>query len=184
MHFDKLAQLRYSVRKFDQRPVEDKKIQTILKAAQAAPSARNNQSWKLLIIKDKFSLEVLKSCTPCHYNAPLAFLVCYNEDECYVREYDGKKSGEIDAAIAATHMMLQACEIGVGSTWVMNFDPDKLREAYNIPDNIIPVALLVCGYPHKDVTINPRHRQSKELNELCVYNSFKNNNTEKEIDNE
>lgn len=172
MQFDKLAQLRYSVRKFDPRPVEDKKIQAILQAAQVAPSAKNKQSWRVLVLNDKAALERLKECTPCHYHAPLAFLVCYDSTDTYIRESDGRSSGVIDAAIAGTHMMLEACDIGIGSTWVMNFDVDALREIYHIPTQIEPVALLVCGYPHTNVTINSRHKEYKSLDNLCVYNDY------------
>lgn len=172
MNFFKLAQMRYSVRKFDPRPVEEKKVCAILAAAQVAPSARNRQSWRVLVIQDKVALEHLKACTPCHYHAPLAFLVCCDTADCYIRENDGKPSGEIDASIAATHMMLQACEMGVGSTWVMNFDENALRAAYGLPESIVPVALLVCGYPAGDVVINPRHKAVRPLNELCYLNDF------------
>lgn len=78
----------------------------------------------------------------------------------------------IDAAYAATHMMLQACELGIGSTWVENFDPATLCECYHIPEPFEPMALLVCGYPHTDAVVSPRHRERKTLEELCIYNSF------------
>ena len=172
MKFDKLVHLRYSVRRFDKRPVEEGKIEAILRAAQAAPSAKNKQSWRVLVINDALALEQLKTCTPCHYGAPLAFLVCCNKNEGFVREYDGAKSGVIDASIAATHMILAACELGVGSTWVMNFDPKRVREVYNMPDEYEPVALLVCGYPAKDVVIDKRHYARKPLEELCYQNTF------------
>lgn len=172
MQFEKLAQLRYSVRKFDPRAVETSKIQAILRAAQAAPSAKNRQSWRVLVLDERCALEKLKSCTPCHYHAPLVFAVCYDTTECYVREADGTPVGIMDACIAATHMMLEACELGIGSTWVENFDPKALRKAYHIPPQIEPVALLVCGYPHTDAVVSPRHRERKPLDALCVYNSF------------
>ena len=172
MKFEKLAQLRYSVRRFDQRPVEPKKLQLILRAGQLAPSAKNSQSWRVLVLQGRQALEALKGCTPCHYHAPLALLVCSSDAGCYLRENDGKPSGQIDAAIAATHMMLQACDLGIGSTWVMNFDAGKLRTAYKIPAQLEPMALLVCGYPSQDVAISPRHNQRKPLEELCCYESF------------
>ena len=172
MQFDKLVQMRYSVRKFDQRPVEDRKVQMILRAAQAAPSAKNNQSWRVLVLNERMELEKLKECTPCHYHAPLVFVIGYDTTACYIREADGTPVGVIDACIAATHMMLQACEIGVGTTWVENFDPAALRRNYQIPENIEIVALLVCGYPHTDATVSSRHKERKPLENLCWYNSF------------
>lgn len=175
MQFEKLVQLRYSVRKFDARPVDAKKVQTILRAAQVAPSGKNKQGWRVLVLNERSTLEKLKGCTVCHYHAPLVFVICADPTNCYVREADGASVAEIDAAIAATHMMLQACELGVGSTWVENFDPTALRECYHIPEPLKPMALLVCGYPHTDAVVSPRHRERKPLEELCVYNSFEPN---------
>ena len=70
------------------------------------------------------------------------FFVCYNKNECWTRRYDNENCGAIDASIVTTHMMLQAWELGVGSTWVMHFNPFKMREAFEIPENVEPVALL------------------------------------------
>lgn len=53
----------------------------------------------------------------------------------------------MDASIVTTHMMLEAIELGLSTTWVMHFKPDAMREEFNIPDNIEPIALLVMGYP-------------------------------------
>jgi nitroreductase len=172
MKFDKLVQLRYSVRRFDQRPVEKRKVQQILKAAVAAPSAKNRQSWRCLVLDNRMALAKLPDCTPCHYHAPLAFIVGYDKNEVYHRECDGESSGVIDASIAATHIMLEACELGVGSTWVMNFDPVRMREIYHIPEYIVPVALLVCGFPREDSVISPRHNERKPIEELCRFNDY------------
>lgn len=172
MKFSKLVQLRYSVRRFDQRPVERNKIEQILAAAIAAPSAKNNQSWRCLVINDRSALEKLRECTPCHYYAPLVFLIGYDDRECYRRELDGESSGVIDASIAGTHIMLEACELGIGSTWVMNFDPSKAREAFHIPEHIHLVALLVCGYPREDSVISDRHRIRKTVDELFRFNDY------------
>ena len=103
MQFEKLAQLRYSVRKFDPRPVDTKKVQTILRAAQVAPSGKNKQGWRVLVLNERSALEKPKDCTVCHYHAPLAFVICADPTNCYVREADGASVAEIDAAIAATH---------------------------------------------------------------------------------
>jgi nitroreductase len=172
MNFLELARQRFSVRKFAQRPVEEENIQLILQAAQLAPSGKNQQSARILILDEKEALEKLKGCTPCHYHAPLAFLICYDSTVGYTREVDGESSGPVDAAIAGTHMMLEAFDIGLGSTWAMGFNPGKMREAYAIPERIIPVSLLVCGYPAENVVPDKRHTQYQPLEVLCRRNSF------------
>lgn len=84
----------------------------------------------------------LRKCTECHFGAPAAILICYDKNECWQRKYDGKISGDIDASIVTTHMMLEATVLGVGTTWVMNFIPEAVREEFAIPTNIELVALL------------------------------------------
>ena len=62
-------------------------------------------------------------------------------------ETDGKDHGEIDAAIAATQMMLQAADLGLGTTYVGMFEPEKLRAAFPELEGLVPIALLPLGYP-------------------------------------
>ena len=71
------------------------------------------------------SLTKLKDCTKWHFDCKLAMLVCYNKDECWTRRYDGAQCGVVDASIVTTHLMLAAHEIGIGSTWVMSYNPEK-----------------------------------------------------------
>lgn len=167
-----IAKARFSIRRFEQRPVAQEQINRILEAAQAAPTAKNLQGWKVLVLTQSESLEQLKDCTPCHYHAPLAFVVCANHDVHYTREYDQASSEVIDASIAATHMMLEAWDQGIGSTWVMNFKPKAIQETYNIPDNLEPVALLVCGYPIPGTKPSGLHGSRKAVSELTVYEKF------------
>lgn len=170
--FQALAAARYSVRKFLPKPVEDEVLAQILRAGQLAPTACNNQPQKILVLNGKDDMAILRKCTVCHFDAPTALLVCYDKSLCWTREYDGKSSGDIDASIVATHMMLAAAELGVGSTWVMYFIPEAVREEFHIPENIEPVALLVLGYPAPDAKPAPRHTQFRDPEQIVVRHSF------------
>ena len=125
-----------------------------------------------IILVDEEAMEKLKKCTKCHFNAPCAMLVCYNKDECWTRKYDGEQSGMVDASIVTTHMMLAAQNEGVGTCWVMHFDPAKMKEEFNIPDNYIPHALLVMGYPHEDSEPLDMHAKVRPLQEVVFYDKF------------
>lgn len=171
MDFLTLAGDRFSVRSFKSINIEQEKINKILKAAQLAPTGCNFQPQRILVINDVTALEKLKICTRCHFNAPCAMLICYNKDECWTRPYDGAQSGVIDASIVTTHMMLQAWELGIGSTWVMHFNPAKMRAEFEIPENIDPVALLVLGHPAENAVPNERHTQFRN-DETVFYNKF------------
>lgn len=172
MSFLKLAEERFSCRKFDGRPVEREKIDYILKCALAAPTAVNKQPQKILVINDTNLLEELKSVTKYTFSAPLCFAVCTNDSKAYKRGYDGKSSAEIDAAIAATHMMLAAQDIGLGTTWVMAFDPTKARDCLNIPDELEIVALMPTGYPAGDAKASHLHYESVGMDEMASTNEF------------
>lgn len=172
MDFFKLAAERYSVRKFSDKRIEQEIIGKILQAGHLAPTGCNYQPQRILVINSDTAIEKLKACTKCHFGAKTAMLVCYNKDECWTRKYDGKTCGVSDACIVTTHMMLAAFEMGIGSTWVMHFDPFAMRREFNIPENIEPVALLVMGYPAPDAEPMNLHYQFRPLNETVVYDTF------------
>ncbi|MDR1319205.1 MAG: nitroreductase family protein [Treponema sp.] len=170
MNFKDLAAERYSTRRFKNRPVEQEKIDLVLEAARLAPTAANKQPQRILVITGEDALARVDKCTACRFAAPLVFLVGYDTDKCWIREkYDGAKSGEIDASIVTTHMMLQAADIGLGTTWVMHFDPVKAREEFSLPANIIPVAFLPTGYPADDAAPSDRHTLREPPEKLAAY---------------
>ena len=105
MDFEKVITERYSVRKFKNEHLEKEIVQKILDAGHVAPTGCNFQPQRILVINTDASIEKLKNCTRCHFDAPTAFLICYNKDESWVRKYDGALSAPVDATIVATHMM-------------------------------------------------------------------------------
>ncbi len=172
MDFLTLAADRYSVRKFENKHLEKEIIDKILSAGHVAPTGCNYQPQRILVINTDESIEKLKKCTKCHFNAPTAMLICYNKDESWVRKYDGALSAPVDASIVTTHMMLMAHSIGVGSTWVMHFDPFAMREEFNIPQNYEPTALLVMGYPADDAEPLNLHSEFRPIEEVVSYEKF------------
>lgn len=169
MEYFDLIKERFSVRSFKEEKLSDKDIETILNAGHLAPTGCNNQPQRVYVLQSDDAIEKLKGCTKCHFNAPNAMLVCYNKDEVWRRKYDSKSSGVADASIVATHMMLAAADIGVGTTWVMHFNPNAMIETFEIPENIIPVALLVMGYPSDDAKPLGLHFESRPVSETVIY---------------
>lgn len=172
MNFSELIKERFSCRKFKDTPVEYEKIEKILTAAMVAPTAVNKQPQKILVLTDKCEIEKLKDCTRFYFEQPLCFIIMVDKSKAWIRKYDGKNSGDIDASIVATHMMLQAQEIGLGTTWVMHFDPEAVKKAYNIPDNLEVLALLPAGYPAEDVTVHPLHNEFAEMSDMVKFNKL------------
>ncbi len=172
MDFLSFATERYSVRKFSDKEIDQENIDKIIAAAQVSPTGCNFQPQRILIINNEESLARLKNCTKWHFDCKLAMLVCYNKDECWTRRYDNAQSGVVDASIVTTHLMLAAYEIGIGSTWVMSYNPEAIRKEFNIPDNIKDVALLVMGYPADDAQPSELHFKYRLVEETVKYNTF------------
>ena len=99
-------------------------------------------------------------------------LICHNSEESWIRVYDGALSSPVDAAIVTTYMMLAAQNEGVGSCWVMHFNPAAMSENFNIPENIEPAALLVMGYPLEDAKPIDMHFKFRPMEETVLYDSF------------
>lgn len=172
MDFLSLAKQRYSCRAFLDKKVEKEKIDKILEAGRIAPTAVNFQPQRILVLDAKEELAKLSKCTKFGWNAPVILIVCYDKNISWKRKYDGKDEGIIDASIVTTHMMLEAQDLGLGTTWIGSFDPEKIREEYSIPDNLEIVALLPIGYPAEDAMPSPMHEKRNNLEEMVYWNKI------------
>ena len=115
------------------------------------------------------ALEKVDGCTGAHFHPPVMLLVAYDPEAAWKREDDGKNHGEIDAAIAVTQMMLQAADLGLGTTYVGMFDPEKLHAAFPELAGLTPIALLPMGYPAEGAHPSRLHTDRKPLEELVRY---------------
>ena len=172
MDFLKFAAERYSVRSFEGKHLEQEVIDKILACGHVAPTGCNRQPQRILVLNSDDAIQALKGCTKCHFDAPTAVLICYDQTDSWVRKYDGALSAPVDAAIVTTHMMLMAHSLGVGCCWVMHFDPAAMRQAFDIPEELIPTALLVMGYPAKDAGPLDMHEATRPLDEVVFYDRF------------
>jgi len=171
-NFLDLAKSRFSVRKYENRAVEVDKLAAILEAGRVAPTAANKQPCVFLVLNDEKSIEKLnKACRP--HGAPLAIVVCADKNIAWVRPFDKANMTEIDSTIAADHIMMCAQDLGLSSCWITYFDPVIVRKEFNIPDNIVPVNILVIGYGADEPQSPDRHAQTrKPLDSIVKYSSF------------
>ncbi|MDR3085055.1 MAG: nitroreductase family protein [Christensenellaceae bacterium] len=170
MDFKALTTARYSVRKFSAEPVTKAELETILEAGRVAPTAANRQPQRVLVLTEEEGLKKLDQCTNCRFGAPVALIVFYDSGAAWTRPFDGERSGWVDASIITDHMMLQAADLGLGSTWVMHFDPAKVTELFGVPQNLVPVAVLPIGHPAGDAEPSDRHAQRLDGAETIFYN--------------
>ena len=169
MDFASLSAERYSLRKFSDQPVEAEKLAQILEAGRNAPTAHNLQPQRIFVLQSAEALEKVDGCTGCHFHPPVMLLVAYDPKEAWNREDDGKNHGEIDAALATAQMMLQAADLGLGTTYVGMFDPVKIHAAFPQMEGLTPIALLPLGYPAEGAHPSRLHGSRKPLEELVSY---------------
>ena len=149
---------RTSIRNYKANKVEDAKIEQLLKAAMAAPSAANQQPWEFYVVTDRTILEKLSETSPyagCTKSAPLAIVPCYRKDGVVFGEY-----AEIDMSICCENILLEVTELGLGSVW-LGIAPDAERmkaveEVLNLPDHLAAFAILPIGYPETETTQQDR----------------------------
>ncbi len=168
MDFLELSRARFSVLEYENRPVEQEKLDRIIEAGIAAPTACNHQPQRILVINDDTGRQKLNRVVPSKYYVPAAFLICYHKPECWTRPMDGKSSGDIDASIVTTHMMLEATNLGLGSIWVMYWDPEKMKSEFGLADDLEPVALLIIGYKSANAKPRPGHLARKRKEEILL----------------
>ena len=166
MDFLTLAKERYSCRKFENKPIEQEKIDKIIQAGLSAPTAVNKQPFKIFQIDKKEDIEKLKKATPFTFDASLFLIVAADETQSYVRNFDNKNFAQIDATIVATHMMLEIQNLGLGTTWVGHFDEKILKSEFPKMNKYTSVAIFPIGYPSKDAQISPSHYSSKTKEEI------------------
>ena len=107
MDFLQLAQNRYSVRKFTERSVEREIIDKILRAGTLAPTAKNLQPQRILVLTSKESLEKLDRATKCRFGAPAAMLVCY--DVSFIIIIFGKDDSRKSYCADGRHETIRRC---------------------------------------------------------------------------
>lgn len=161
--FEEVIRTRTAVRKFSDKPVSDEMIKRILEAGRYAPTAKNMQPQEIYVLKSKEALKKIDKATPCRYNAPICLLVCADKDKTW--KNGDYSTYEMDACIVATHMMLEATNLGVDNIWIKHFDEDIVRKVFNLPASVYPVCLLPLGYRADDYAGNPLHAVRKDLSE-------------------
>ncbi|MBN2510396.1 MAG: nitroreductase family protein [Spirochaetales bacterium] len=171
-YFMTLARRRCSVRAYTQQKIEKNIIESVLEAGQVAPSACNRQPWMFLVIQSAEGLGKLKKAARI-FNAPAAVVILGDGDTAWRRTHDGKDFVDVDTTIAATHMVLQAEDLGLSSCWICSFNPDIITEQFNIPPHLRPVHILTLGYDDNAKKPADRHGlERKHLKDLVVGESF------------
>jgi len=166
--FFELAKARYSCRKLTGAAIEPEKIERILQAAIAAPTAKNLQRYTIWQITSHEAFDKLKQATPYTFGSALAFVIGAKKDGAFDRPFDNKNFAEIDAAIVATHLMLAVQDEGLGTTWVGWFDAPKMQELFPEMQGHELIAIFPVGYPAEGAKPSVRHEDRRQVSEVVV----------------
>ncbi|HID94798.1 MAG TPA: nitroreductase [Candidatus Latescibacteria bacterium] len=152
---------RRSIRSYQDRPIEEEKLDAVLEAGRLAPSASNRQEWRFVVVKDEATRQRLaRAANNQNFvgEAPVIIVACAVETS-HVMSC-GQLSYPIDLAIAVDHMTLKAVEEGLGTCWIGAFKEGEVKEILGIPDQVRVVALLPIGYP--EYVPSPTRRKSRD----------------------
>ncbi|MDR3599983.1 MAG: nitroreductase family protein [Desulfosporosinus sp.] len=161
MNFLEIVQARRSLRSYLDKPVEPEKLEYILESARLAPSWKNMQCWRFIVIKDSSGRQALAESMlesnpgrKALLAAPIIIVLCAVPSESEV--WEGKDFMMLDAGLAMEHLLLAATEQGLGTCWQGWFSEEKAREALKAPSNVRVVAMTPLGYAAEERGPRPR----------------------------
>lgn len=169
MEFTDVVKNRYACKKYDGTQISAVQLDAILEAGRLAPTAKNLQGQRIYVVQSAEGLAKIDALTPCRYGAPTVLVVAYDKNSVFVFPGGKANSGEEDASIVATHMMLAATNAGVDSCWLNFFDPEAVAKALNLPENEQVLMLLDLGHAAPDAGPLPNHTSRKPLAETVKY---------------
>ena len=161
---------RKSVRSYLDKPIEDEKLDAVLDAARLAPSARNCQEWRFIVVKDKNIRRALAMAANNQAfvgEAPVVLAACAAETNDVMT--CGYKSHPIDVAIALDHVTLEAVEQGLGTCWIGAFDQQKVKDILDVPEEAAVVELMPIGYP-ADPKV--KHKSRMPMNDMIMQDKW------------
>ncbi len=165
---------RYSCRAYDLgRELLDRDLITaVIDAARLAPSACNRQPWLFMVVEGPEATEKIYQAYPRDWarNAQAYIIALAEPDKAWHRPEDGKDHSDVDLAIAIEHICLAATALGLGTCWICNYDPEKLRAGFNIPAQYEPIAIIPLGYPAPGSPATAKNR--KPTDDIIRWGSF------------
>ena len=148
MDLHEAIRVHKSVRSFLDRPIPEEMLARVLEAARLAPSARNGQEWRFVVVRDKTMREriAVEAARQPFIGTGAALLACCAETDGRIMRC-GQAAYPIDVAIAMDHLSLAAAAEGLGTCWIGSFDEALVKQILGIPSEIRVVQLMPLGYP-------------------------------------
>lgn len=167
MDFHDVVAARRSIRAYRPDPVEEDKLERILRAGILAPSACNLQPVEIWVVTGEARNKLRRSYRgEWLLQAPVILVVCSKPGVAWTRG-DGKNYADVDATIVMDHLILAATAEGLGTCWIGAFDVQALRKDLGIPAELEPVALTPVGYPAEAPAARPRKPEAEFIRRIC-----------------
>lgn len=174
-------EMRRSIRKYNDTPIEEEKIIQLLESARMAPSGSNTQPWHFIIVKSQLTKQKLAEVSHNQQwmtSAPV-FIVCVADirsriqDDRIISLEEDSPQEELkqiirDTSIAIDHIVIEASNLGLGTCWVAWFSQQEIRPIVNIPSDKYVVCILTLGYANE----KPKARPRKKIEELVHYENW------------
>lgn len=172
------AKTRRSIRKYKTTPVDDKTLGLVLEAARWAPSWKNTQCWRFIVVRDSNIKAELANILGSNRaaeairSAPVVIVACAELGKSGYS--DGKLATDkgdwymFDVALAMQNLVLAAHSLGLGTVHVGLFDAKRVESILEVPEGFCVVEMTPLGYPDQEPEARPR----KELSELVFYDEF------------
>lgn len=161
---------RSSIRSYEDKEVENDKIEKILEVGRLSPSAGNIQRWKFIVVKNKETIRQIAEASRNQMfvaEAPVVIVACSVESSHIMT--CGQPAYTVDLSIAFSYMILEAYELGLGTCWIGAFFEEPIKKILNIPEDVRVVALTPLGYPKDNLIIS---KKRKNLDEIVCYEKY------------
>ncbi len=172
MDFYEVVKNRVSTRKYKSDSITDEILDRVLDAARLAPSGKNSQPWRFIVVKDiETRKKLVGACRGQRFiqEAPVTIVACGYESRAYKKMGGYWNSLPVDIGISLEHLMLAAEVEGLGTCWIGAFDEEEVRNLLGVPKEVKVVALTPIGYPDCKKSFNSR----KSLSEIVMYDKWR-----------
>jgi nitroreductase len=162
---------RRSVRRYKPDPIPEDVFLRVMEAARLAPSGKNSQPWRFIVVRDaemRGRLAAASRNQTFMAKAPVILVACGYPDRSYPKQGNYMKSWPIDVSCAVDHLMLQATEEGLGTCWIGAFEEKDVKAYLGIPEEVRVLALTPLGYPDED----PVSRGRRPLEDILSYEKY------------
>lgn len=171
MEYYDVIKKRKSVRKYKTGRIPEDVLNRILEAGRIAPSAKNIQPWKFVVVREPaLKKQVAAASREQNWMADADVIICgcSLEKIAWGRMGGYMSSFAVDLAIAMDHMILAAASEGLGTCWIGAFDEKEVKKVLGVPPEVRIVALTPVGYPAEE----PKDRGRKGFDEIISFNGY------------